>query len=245
MVNWTASVALLLILPSIIQCSVSDKNIAGEEYTPEIEISELKADGELVEASKCSDSDFDIWRGNLGFSLDLNRIANAGLGIPYVVRPKFKAAYPSLSDSCVECFVDNVYCGATQCLHVCAGSSLSARCLACVTAKCIPAFRICLGATNDEDMPPVPTEADVVTTTKPPQAPRTRRVKSQLASSSNAVGKMVHDVFDEHQPIGTTPKCVDEEIDNVKAKSKTSSESSEVGLAHGKTSSESSEVVSP
>lgn len=157
-------------------------NLRGENVieNPPVELHE-----DETNTARCSAAEAEVWRGKKQFSLDLNRMANAGLGLPVLVRPKLIEAFKGLSDDCIECFVENVYCGATRCTLVCAARSLSPECLECVNRECVPALRDCIGAKSDADMPPVPCEADLGSSTPAPVIIRTRKAKNIVAPPLN------------------------------------------------------------
>jgi hypothetical protein len=153
----------------------------SDDMKNESVIAEGPTDEEKNQTPNCTPQELDVWRGKMDFSRDLSRMAKAGLGLPVLVRPKLIEAWNGkLSEDCVECFVVNVFCGATKCPLVCARSSFSKECLECVDRECVPALRKCIGAINGDDMPPIPPEEEVQSTTPAPI--RTRKVKVKTES---------------------------------------------------------------
>lgn len=100
----------------------------------------------------CSDNEVQAWRNNMQFSLDLNYYANIYAASARLIKPKMQKLYPVLTDRCIRCFTDAVFCGATQCIRFCAGRSLSEGCLKCCEDYCNPTLRKCLGVAP-KDMP--------------------------------------------------------------------------------------------
>ena len=132
----------------------------------------------------CTADDIAVWKDNMQFSVDLNALANQGMGLPHFFRPLFEAKYSVITEPCRECFVENVYCGLRNCALACAGRSLSPGCLECVGRECVPQFTICIGVTKAEDMPLVPPEPS--TTTAAPGKVRTRKQSNVAAANSKA-----------------------------------------------------------
>lgn len=122
----------------------------------------------------CSHEDILIWKNKIEFSLFLNTIANKNLALPGPVRRDLKAQYPSLSQGCTECFIQNIACGAFRCLLQCIGKSLSPGCFDCCNLHCNPALRACLDV-DELDMPVVPRESD--STPEPAKQNRPVRVR--------------------------------------------------------------------
>ena len=130
---------------------------------------------------RCSAAEVATWRSNIDFSLTINEVAVANFGMPGPVATGLVQKYPVLTPQCVECFTNNVFCGATKCLLSCAGRTLSSECLKCCEQKCNPELQKCLDV-SDADMPPVPKDSDLATTTRTP--PQTRAVRVRRAPAS-------------------------------------------------------------
>ena len=123
----------------------------------------------------CSPSEVSLWRGKQEFSNFLHKSAQAHYAMPGPIKKDMQAQYPELSDLCVNCFTDNIKCGALYCFALCALDSLSDRCLSCCSTNCNPALQVCLGVTKSQ-MPLIPTR--VPKSTPVPTVWRTRTRKS-------------------------------------------------------------------
>lgn len=133
---------------------------------------------------RCSESDFNLWRGNMQFTLDLSDISFRGLGMEFIVGPALMQKYPSLSATCLPCFTTAAACGRDTCGLDCLINRFGLKCLDCNTRYCTPAFRACIGAKIDWDMPPQPTVDDAPSTTVAPKKIRTRKQVSVSDSST-------------------------------------------------------------
>lgn len=133
--------------------------------------------------ARCSESDFDLWRGNMEFTLAYSDISFNGLGLEMVVGPALRQRYPSLSETCLPCFTTATACGRDRCGLDCLFNRFGQRCLDCNAEHCTPAFRRCIGAKSDWDMPPQPEVNDAPSTTIAPKKVRTRKQAPASAST--------------------------------------------------------------
>jgi len=104
--------------------------------------------------TQCSSSDRDQWESSSSsksqFFTNIETCANQAAGAvdqTANVSNCLTQVYPTLSQSCAECFGADVDCGSTNCRVPCQSDSSSSECQACLS-PCTSALSNCTGTNN-------------------------------------------------------------------------------------------------
>lgn len=104
--------------------------------------------------TQCSDSDRNLWESSSSsqsqFFVNIESCSSQGAGSvdqTANVSSCLTQIYPTLSQSCAQCFGSDVDCGSTNCRVPCQTDSNSSECQACLT-PCTNTLTNCTGTSN-------------------------------------------------------------------------------------------------